>query len=51
MRINTKTDDGMTRLNKLIEKFNINALLKEAGAKTNDTIYIGDNFFDYREDY
>ena len=49
-RMKTSTDDGLIRLNKLMEQYNINFLLKNAGAQNGDRVYIGSNFFDYYED-
>ncbi|MBP7651979.1 GTPase ObgE [Candidatus Dependentiae bacterium] len=48
-RINISTDDGLVRFNKILDNYNINYLLKKAGAKNGDTVYIGEKTFDYYE--
>ncbi|HPN32196.1 MAG TPA: GTPase ObgE [bacterium] len=49
-RINTATDDGLVKFNKILDAYNINYLLKQAGAENGDRVFIGDKTFDYYED-
>ncbi|HPP87550.1 MAG TPA: GTPase ObgE [bacterium] len=46
-RININTDDGLTKFNRILEKYNINYLLKKLGAVNGDIVYIGEQQFDY----
>ena len=47
--INLKTDEGIDRLLKYLDGIGIDEKLKEAGAKTGDTVILDDFEFEYFE--
>ena len=47
--INLKTDEGIDRLLAYLDRIGIDEALKNAGAKTGDTVVLDDYEFDYYE--
>ena len=47
--INIKTDEGMDRLLAYLDRIGVDEKLREAGAKTGDTVILDDFEFEYYE--